>query len=122
MPVYTPSDHFTSLKIGMIGTVTNKMTGQKWAGDFYIEVISLTDTDPPKELVTVASVRRLVTKVPGHIIEKDLAKQPQAQDRFDVRLDMPFERCEHMQASWFTPYDPPRSWTPPATVADAVTA
>jgi hypothetical protein len=122
MPVYEPSAHFKSLKIGQLGTVTNKMTGQRWEGDFYIEVISLTETDPPKELITVASVRRLVTKTPGHIIEKDPRLQPQTPDRLDVRLDQPHERSAGMPASWFTPSDPPQFFTPPATVAEAVTA
>jgi hypothetical protein len=110
------------LKIGMIGTVTNPTNGREWDGEFYVESLGTAETDPRKEQLTVASVRRLITRTPRPGIERDPARQPQPTDHIEVRLDQPDERCEGLAARWFTPADPPRFFTPPATTAEAVTA
>jgi hypothetical protein len=78
-------------------------------------------TVPPKEVVAVASVRRLVTKTPGRRLVKDVVQHTYTHDRIEVRLEHPFERCKALPAAWFIPADPPAFFTQPATVAEAVT-
>ena len=121
MPAYVPTEHFRSSKIGMIGTVTNPTNGREWDGESSIESLGTAETDQRKGRLTAASVRRLIATTPGHGIERDPAKPPPP-DHSEVRLDRPYGRREGLATSWFTPADPPRFFTPPATMAEAVTA
>jgi hypothetical protein len=88
MPV---SEHFKSLKVGQVGTVTNPSTGLRWAGDYYLEALSSAGRDGSPECVRVASVRRLGGSV--------------------GKISAPAERASGIPASWFAPHVPERLFT-----------
>jgi hypothetical protein len=119
---YVSTSECTSIKLGMIGTVTNPETGQIWTGEYYVEGMRVIHSEPAKEVLTLASVRRLITKTPGYLIAKDPALQSYTPDRLEVKLDQPYTRCTDLNVSWFTPADPPRFFVQPETVAAAVTS
>jgi hypothetical protein len=123
---HVATSEFDQIKLGQIGTVRNLETGAQWEGEFYVEGKRLIHSEPAKEVLTVASVRRLVTKTPGHVVNSrekmDPAMAPYTPDRIEVRLGEAWTRCNDLDVRWFEPTDPPRFFTPPATVADAVTS
>jgi hypothetical protein len=110
MAVYEPSAHFLGLEVGQVGTVRDGATGRRWPGDFYIEATCLTNTDPPGELIDVASVARRFIRIPGPRSE-DLPPflPPESLGLDEMRWDQPARRALNIPASWFIPADPLRS-------------
>ena len=116
------SKHFQSLKVGMIGKCVDDQRRRIGDGLWYIEALRVLNTEPPKEVVSVATTRRLVTGTPGLGPGNSVAVQSKTLALVYLRLDVPYERCTDMPAEWFVPLDPPKFWKQPASVTEAVTS
>jgi hypothetical protein len=78
------------------------------------------DAEAQKEVVTVSSVRRLVTRTPGLRPGNSVPLRVETLEVGYLRLDLPYEHCTDMPADWFVPLAPPRSWKQPKNAAEAV--
>jgi hypothetical protein len=116
------SKHFQSLVVGMIGKCVDNKGRRIGDGLWYIEALRVLNTEPPKEVVTVATTRRLVTATVGLRPTNSVAIQSKTLALVYLRLDLPYERCTGMPAAWFVPLDPPKFWSQPTTAAEAVTS
>jgi hypothetical protein len=115
-----PSNHFQSLKVGMIGRCVKEESTHIWEGLWYVESLRVLETEPRKEVVTVASTRRLVTGTPGVRPAHNVPLLSETLALVYLRLDLPYERCTDMPAAWFVPLTPPRFWNQPETATEAV--
>jgi hypothetical protein len=106
----------------MIGKCIDDKRRQIGHGLWYIEALRVLNTDPPREVVTVAATRRLVTRMPHLRPANCVAIQTKSLALVYLRLDLPHERCTDMPAEWFVPLDPPKFWKQPASVTEAVTS
>jgi hypothetical protein len=106
----------------MIGKCVDDKRRRIGDGLWYIEALRVLNTEPPKEVVTVATTRRLVTGTAGLPPVNSVAVQSKNLALVYLRLDVPYERCTDMPAGWFVPVDPPKFWSQPTTAAEAVTS
>jgi hypothetical protein len=104
----------------MIGYGVDKKGRHLRDGLWYVESLRVLDTEPPKEVVTVSSMRRLVTRTPGPRQADSVPLRLESLEVGYLRLDLPYERCTDMPPAWFEPIAPPRFWKQPQNVADAI--
>jgi hypothetical protein len=93
-----PTEHFDSIKLGDLGTVTNPEKGKVFEGEYKVTGKKVKPTNPPSEVLSLESVRRRIQWIPGNVGEG----RPE-----EFRpTDDPFSVCHELPASWFLPSAP----------------